>query len=199
MAFMKRLLAALLIAAASCLAEEELPSAESIRALEIEPPMLIPPRTVAADPLPEPAPGAEEIAKLEQDLARAERNAGSGERMFRAGMISKQESEERVLRVVRLQARLAAARLEAARTKLAAEKAQGQMVEIEARLRAEEGRVAEAARAAEAAAREKHQAELAAAARNLERQQKLRRLGSARSSDVARAEKRLAELRAAAE
>lgn len=195
---MKGLFAAMVFCAALSFAEEELPPPDPTTGLEIEPPLLIPPRTVEAAPLPSPTPGPAEIEKLEKDLARAERNAASGERMFRAGIISKVESEERVLRVVRLQARLAEARLEAAKTELAEERTQSQVVEIEARLRAGQDRVAEAARAAEAAVQEKHQAELEAALRNLARQQKLRALGSARTSDVARAEKKVAELRAEA-
>ncbi|HEV3410786.1 MAG TPA: hypothetical protein VG095_10865, partial [Chthoniobacterales bacterium] len=47
-------------------------------------------------------------------------------------------------------------------------------------------------------AEERHRAELEAALRNLQRQQKLLALGSGRKADVSRAEKRLAELQGAA-
>lgn len=178
-------------------AQEELPAPESSQPLEIEPPLLIPSRNADGSPnLPTP-PEQVDIVKLEADLARAKRNAASGERMYRAGIIAKVESEERVLKVVRLEAKLAEARLEAARTRLSEQKAQTQVVEIEAQLRAGENNVAAAARAAEEAAQERQRAELEAALRNLARQQKLLALGSGRRADVSRAEKKLAELQGA--
>ena len=178
-------------------AQEELPIPDNSQSLEIEPPLLIPSRNADGSPnLPTP-PEQVDIVKLEADLARAKRNAASGERMYRAGIIAKVESEERVLKVVRLEAKLAEARLEAARTRLSEQKAQTQVVEIEAQLRAGETNVAEAARAAEEAAQERQRAELEAALRNLARQQKLLALGSGRRADVNRAEKKLAELQGA--
>lgn len=178
-------------------AQEELPAPDNSQPLEIEPPLLIPSRNADGSPnLPTP-PEQVDIVKLEADLARAKRNAASGERMFRAGIIAKVESEERVLRVVRLEAKLAEARLEVARTRLSEQKAQTQVVEIEAQLRAGENNVAAAARAAAEAAQERQRAELEAALRNLARQQKLLALGSGRRADVNRAEKKLAELQGA--
>lgn len=178
-------------------AQEDLPQPDASQPLEIEPPILIPSRNPDGSPnLPTP-PEQVDIAKLESHLARAQRNAASGERMFRAGIIAKVESEERVLKVVRLEAELAEARLAAARSQLSEQKAQAQMVEIEAQLRTRENQVAEAARAAAQAAEERERAELEAAMRNLARQQKLLALGSGRRADVSRAEKKLAELRGA--
>ena len=178
-------------------AQEELPAPDNSQPLEIEPPLLIPSRNADGSPnLPTP-PEQVDIVKLEADLARAKRNAASGERMFRAGIIAKVESEERVLRVVRLEAKLAEARLEVARTRLSEQKAQTQVVEIEAQLRAGENNVAAAARAAAEAAQERQRAELEAALRNLARQQKLLALGSGRRADVRCAEKKLAELQGA--
>ena len=101
------------------------------------------------------------------------------------------------MKVVRLEARLAAARLELAKHKLDEQKTQNRVVEIEAQLRAGEDQVAAAARAAEEAATEQRRAELDAALRNLQRQQKLLALGSGRKADVSRAQKKLAELQGA--
>lgn len=196
---MKWWFGAFLLAISCCpiRAQEDLPQPDPSQPLEIEPPILVPSRDADGSPsLPTP-PEQVNIAKLEADLARAKRNADSGERLFRAGIISKVESEERVLKVVRLEAKLAEARLEAARTRLSEQKAQTQLVEIEAQRRAVENKVAEAARAAEQATNERERAELEAAMRNLARQQKLLALGSGRRADVSRAEKKLAELQAA--
>ena len=186
---------AFLLAIACCplRAQEDLPQPDDSQPLEIEPPLLIPSRNADGTPnLPTP-PEQVDIVKLETDLARAQRNAASGERMYRAGIISKVDSEERALKVVRLEAQLAEARLEAARSKLHEQKTQAQ-VEIEAQLRAGETEVAEATRLAEEAAAERRRAELEAAMRNLARQQKLLALGSGRRADVSRAQKKLAEL-----
>ncbi len=179
--------------------QDDLPQAEESQSLEIEPPILIPRRLPDGSPdLPAP-PGQVDLVKLEADLARAKRNAASGERMYRAGIISKMESEERALKVLRLEAKLAEARLEIARTRLSEQKSKSEMVEIEAQLRAGETQVAEAARAAQEAAAESRRAELEAAVRNLARQQKLLALGSGRRADVNRAQKKLAELQDAGE
>lgn len=177
-----------------CAQDESLPLPDDGQALEIEPPILIPSRSANGEPdLPTP-PEQVDLAKLEADLARAKRSANSGERMFRAGLISKVESEERTLKVVRLEAKLAEARLESARSHLHEQKSETQVVEIEAQLRSGENQVAEAARAAAAAVEQRQRAELEAAVRNLARQKKLLALGSGRRADVSRAQKKLAEL-----
>lgn len=197
---MKRWLALLLAPALALIAfaaDEELPAPENQPPLEIDPPILIQQRTPEGAPDVPPAPEAVDLAKVESDLARARRNAASGDPLFRAGIISKVEAEERVLRVVRLEAKLAEARLEAARKKLEEQKAAARQVEIEAQLRAGENQVAQATQAAEQATAEKHRAEVESASRNLQRQQKLLALGSGRRSDVQRAQKRLADLQGA--
>ncbi|MGI8435676.1 MAG: hypothetical protein ACR2NX_02050 [Chthoniobacterales bacterium] len=194
---MKRWLAVLLAPALALIAfaaEEDLPAPESQASLEIEPPILIQQRTPEGAPDVPAPPEAVDIAKVETDLARARRNAASGDRLFRAGIISKVAAEERVLRVVRLEAKLAQARLEAARKKLEEQKDAARQVEIEAQLRSGEDQVAQATQAADQATAEKHRAEVESASRNLQRQQKLLALGSARRSDVQRAQKRLADL-----
>ncbi|HMJ05178.1 MAG TPA: hypothetical protein VK474_02880, partial [Chthoniobacterales bacterium] len=175
----------------------DLPRPDDGQPLEIEPPVLIQSR--APDETPdEPSPPEQlDLVKLEADLAKAKKSAASGERLYRAGIIAKVESEERTLKVVQVEAKLAEARWTAAKTKLDEQKAQARVVEIEAQLRAGEDQVTEAARAAAEAMNEQHRAELEAALRNLQRQQKLLALGSGRKSDVNRAEKKVAELQSA--
>jgi len=196
---MKRRLGALLIAIliVPLRAEDDLPRPDDGQPLEIEPPVLIQSR--APDETPdEPSPPEQlDLVKLEADLAKAKKSAASGERLYRAGIIAKVESEERTLKVVQVEAKLAEARWTAAKTKLDEQKAQARVVEIEAQLRAGEDQVTEAARAAAEAMNEQHRAELEAALRNLQRQQKLLALGSGRKSDVNRAEKKVAELQSA--
>ena len=109
--------------------------------------------------------------------------------MFRSGIIAKAEAEARVLKVVQLEAKLADARLATAKRKAGEESV----------AEADEAAVAQAAEAARRATEERKRAELEAALRNLQRQQKLLALGSGRKADVNRAEQKLAELRRAAQ
>ena len=171
------------IAITSLLAEEDSPLPEPDEGLEIEPPLLIQGREPDGSPVVATPVPRSDIAKLEKDLARAEKGAASADRLYRAGIIAKVEAEERVLRVVRLEAQLAAARLDDARNKTEEQNEQ---------------EIAQAEEAAKRASEERHHAEIEAALRNLQRQQKLLALGSARKADVNRAEKRLAELQGAA-
>ncbi len=128
------------------------------------------------------APSELNLERLESDLARAKRNAGSGDRLYRAGIISKVEAEDRVLRVVRIEEKIAEARLEKTRG------------EPERASDANKETLVDAEAAAAHATDERRRAELEAALRNLQRQQKLLALGSARKADVTRAEQKLAEL-----
>jgi hypothetical protein len=206
---MKRWLILLLAAAAytSAPAEdlptEELPIAGEVEPsqsppLEIEPPLLITTRGPDGALLDfsrsaAPPPNLD-IAKLEKDLARAIRNASGADRLFKAGIISKVEMEDRGLKVIRLQASLENARLED--LKRAAQEQQEQSagdapaVEVSSTAEA----LAQAEEAAARAAEERNRAELDAALRNLQRQQKLLALGSGRKADVNRAQEKLAEL-----
>jgi hypothetical protein len=178
---MKRWLAATLsaVAIASLAAQEDAPLPEDPEGLEIEPPVLIHSRDQNGLPVVAATPARPDVARLEADLARAKRGAASADRLYKAGIIAKVEAEDRVLRVVRLEAQLADARLDAAKNK--------------AEERNDE-EVAQAEEAARRSAEERHRAELEAALRNLQRQQKLLALGSGRKADVSRAEKKLAEL-----
>ena len=173
---------------ATLLAQDDLPKPEEGGLpLEIEPPILIPQR--APDGSIPDLPGAPQtissasIAKLEADLTRARKRAASAEGLFRAGIIAKVDAEQRALKVVQLEAALASARLEEAKSKTepAGEEARSAIL-------------AEAEEAARHTAGERERAEIEAALRNLQRQQKLLALGSGRKSDVNRAEQKLAEL-----
>ncbi|MBA2241913.1 MAG: hypothetical protein H0W04_03345 [Chthoniobacterales bacterium] len=167
--------------------------------LEIEPPVLIQSRAAdgtlvvqGAGPLPDPE---VEIAKLEKELVRARSNANAGEHLYKSGVISKLEAESRALKVIQLEARLAGARLALAKLQ------SGQPDEADGVLRGVQTtsnlNITEASEAAQRAAEAKRRAELDAALRNLQRQQKLLALGSGRKADVNRAEQRLAELQRA--
>ena len=147
----------------------------------------------AADDLPRHAPGEQmdfepglltglpaqpdpiaAVPRLEAALDRAKRNAASGERLFRGGVIAKVEAERYALKVVRIEATLAAARAEAAKAALAEKRAEldaGKVpqTELEAAQTLMDTASAEAARAAAAWQR----AELAAAELNLSRQRQL--------------------------
>ncbi|MFN2474846.1 MAG: hypothetical protein ABR526_00695 [Chthoniobacterales bacterium] len=197
---MKRGLAFLIATAclATAFATDELPSSEESEPLEIDPPLLIQGRTLEGPiPIGQPnAPGDLDVARLEVDLARAKKNAASGERLYRAGILAKVEAENRALKVVRLEATLAEARLHDAKAKLDELKAGSSADEAFGReLQAAEAMVADTTQEAARAAATRRAAEVEAAARNVERQQKLLALGSGRKSDVNKAQEKLAELK----
>jgi hypothetical protein len=163
-------------APAFSLGEPELPGQSDSLPSDIEPPLLLQ-NLVSDDSTLDPrSPSA-----IETDLAQARKRAASADRLFRAGIIAKVEAEQRELRVVQLEARLAEARLEEARN-AAAETGKS------------ENEIADIAEAARIATERCHRAEIEAALRNLQRQKKLLALGSAHKSDVNRAEEKLAEL-----
>ncbi len=176
--------------------EEDLPAPDDGLPLEIDPPLLIQNRSPDVL-LPDGTLNPEQLdfAKIENDLVRAERNAGSGERLYKAGIISKVEAEERALKVVRLEAKLAEARVQQAKSKLEELKTQNAAGVVALNdLHAAETLVTEAAQAAALAAEERRRAETEAAVRNVQRQQKLLALGSGRKADVSRAEQKLTDL-----
>ena len=97
------------VVALAVFAADELPTADPDEALEIEPPLLIGNRApdgsiVVAPKGSEVAPVDVDLARLESDLARARKSAASGERLYKGGIIAKVEAEERVLKVIRLEA-----------------------------------------------------------------------------------------------
>ena len=171
---------------------------DNVDSFDIEPPLLIPNR--GNEPLPDvtgPAlPADVDISQLEKILERAERNAAGAERLYKIGVLSKVEIEQRALRVVRLKSDLENARVARAKEDVVQKEKQVAAGEIAKEELAEaETLLAHAIDAAHAAAFERERAELEAAKTNLQRQQKLLALGSGRKSDVARAKQKLAELK----
>ena len=135
-----------------------------------------------------------DVAQLERAIQRAKRTAADGAHLYRIGVISQEQVEQRALRVVRLEADLANARAEHAKVEASAASSvsvNGQPANDE-RTKAD---LAQLTQVAEAAAAKLKQAELEFAEAHLQRQQKLFAVGSARKSDVAHAEERVAELK----
>jgi hypothetical protein len=180
------------IAVTAAFAQDEATKQEP-DSFDVEPPLLIPNR--ADEPLPEAGSQDVDLAKLEQAVQRAKRSAAGAGHLYRIGVISQVEVEQRALRVVRLEADLANLRLERAKEQAAAvssvlvngQPANDQQTKAD---------LAQLTQAAQAAAAKRDRAELDAAEANLQRQQKLLAVGSARKSDVAHAEQKLAELKA---
>jgi len=167
--------------------------------MDIEPPLLIqeaPNQNVVYtrpdSPQQNPAPDPDRIAA---SLEKARKSAASGERLYKGGIIAKVEAENRVLKVIRLEAELASARLESAKQNVAAQQARLDAGEIlEPVLEAAKLMELEAMKEAEAAEAKKSQAELEAAQLNLRRQQKLLAMGSGRKSEVNRAQEKVSAL-----
>ena len=189
---MKRWIGSLLCvtAALSAFAQDELPLPESgaEEPGEVDPPLLIQSYTFngTANPTavgPAAAAATPDVAKLEADLIRAQKRAAGADRLYKAGIIAKVDAEQRQLKVVQLEAAVAQARLDAAKAK--AETTGDTATEVT---------VADAEEAAQRAVKQRQDAELEAALRNLQRQQKLFALGSGRKADVTRAEAKVAEL-----
>jgi hypothetical protein len=177
---------------------QEPPTIDSVDSFDVEPPLLIPDR--GDEPLPDIATPATdlEIAKVEKNVERAKRNAAEAKRLCKMGALSQTELEQRLLRVVCLEADLENARLASAKDELTeAEKHFAADETSKAALANAEAALARATEAARAAIARRDRAELDSAEANLLRQRKLLALGSARNSDVARAEQKLAALKAA--
>src|ERR1700730_8811005 len=146
-------------------------------------------------PAATPAPDAD-VARLEKRFEEAKQNAGGAERLCKRGVLSKVEMEQRLLRVVQCEFKLANARLAVCK---------GEIAELESRVASGENAKDELAdaratlaqlnEAAQIATGKRERAEFEAAEANLRRQQKLLKLGAASSSDVNRAEEKLAELK----
>jgi hypothetical protein len=194
---MMRLLALLftVLLTASLVAEDELPK-DPGEALDIEPPLLIqelPNRDpVSSTPglAPETDPDRIQIA-----LEKARKSAAAGARLYKSGVIAKVESENRSLKVVRLEAELAEAQLDLVRQTAASQQSRldaGEIPEEEMEI-AKKALVA-ATEAAQTATAQRDRAELDAALLNLSRQKKLLALGSGRKSEVSRAEEKVATL-----
>jgi hypothetical protein len=162
---------------------------------DIEPPVLK--QNLTDQPLPTAEAPDGDVARLENQLDRAKKNAAGAERLYKIGVLAKVEVEQRALKVARLESDFANAQLVRAKNDLAAQESQvaaGEGTKDE--LETAKAAVAQLTEAAQIAAQKRERAELDAAEANLRRQQKLLRLGSAQKSDVARAEQKLAELKA---
>jgi len=194
---MLRDVALLAVIAATTVFAQDNGTKQETDSFDVEPPLLVPNRADAE--LPDTASSEAgtpdvDLAKLEKDFERAKRNAAGAEHLYRIGVISQVELEQRALRVLRLEADLAESRLERAKDQAAAVSSvmvNGQAVNDE-RTKAD---LAQLTQAAQAAAAKRERAELDVAEANLHRQQELLAVGSARKSDVARAEQQLAELK----
>ena len=197
---MMRLIALPLIAAfaTTLSAQEELPKNPE-EPMDIEPPLLIqeaPNRnlvyTTPGNSDSKPPSDPDQIAAA---LEKAKKSAASGERLYKSGIIAKVDAENRVLKVIRLEAELAAAKLELAKQNIALEQARLEAGEIAA-AEVETAKSIELAamKEAEAAAARKDKAELEAAVLNLHRQQKLLAMGSGRKAEVNRAQEKVSAL-----
>ena len=187
-----------LVFAAAMPAQEELPK-DPEQAMDIEPPLLIqeaPNQNIVytspgtADQKPGP-----NIDQLAASVEKARKSAASGERFYKAGIIAKVEAENRALKVIRLEAELALAKLELAKQNVADEQTRLEAGEI-SQSEAEAARSAElaATKEAELAIAKKDKAELDAAILNLQRQKKLLAMGSGRKSEVNRAQEKVSAL-----
>ncbi len=188
-------LAAGVFLTASSLAQDDLPAHDETEALDIEPPLLIQngvPLSAAGDT---PAQAEADPERLQTLLERAKLSAASGERLCRAGIIAKVQAEERLIKVARLEADLAAARMLRAKDELVLREQRLAAGEIQrSQLDQSVAAVGTAVAEAKAAAEERDRAERDFAEANLHRQQKLLALGSGRKADVERAAEKLAAL-----
>jgi len=187
-----------LVFAAALPAQEELPQ-DPEQPMDIEPPLLI--QESPNQNIVYTSPGAAEqkpapnVDELTASVEKARKSAVSGERLYKAGIIAKVEAENRALKVIRLEAELAIAKLELAQQNVIDEKARLEAGEI-SQSDAEAARSAElaATKEAELAIAKKDKAELDAAVLNLQRQKKLLAMGSGRKSEVNRAQEKVSAL-----
>jgi hypothetical protein len=184
--------------AMAALTAAEPPNDDSADSFDIEPPLLIPNRSIESSPVaassPTPAP---DVETLEKQFERAKKNEKSAERLCKIGVLSQVEVEQRALTIIRLECALEDARLARATDEFILQQSRFAAAEIsKPDLAQAESALTRATENAHASATKLAQAEVAAAETNLHRQQKLLALGSARKSDVSRAEEKLAELKA---
>lgn len=181
--------------AATLLAEDELPQDPS-EPFDIDPPLLI-----QEIPGRDPARSTPEVVaeldpeRIQMALEKAKKSAAGGERLYRSGVIAKVEAENRTLKVIRLEADLANARLEVAKQNVASQQSRFDAGEIpQSELEMAKSTLVAATNEAAAITVQREKAELEAALLNLRRQKKLLALGSGRRSEVSRAEEKVAAL-----
>lgn len=179
-------------------AQDDLPK-DPEEPMEIEPPLLIQERpnqnvvyTRPDSPDQKLQPDPEQIAA---SLEKAKKSAASGERLFKAGIIAKVDAENRALKVIRLEAELAEAKLELAKENVTAQQTRLEAGEItQSEMDAANAMAVAAMKDAESAVAKKDKAELDAAMLNLKRQQKLLAMGSGRKAEVTRAQEKVSAL-----
>lgn len=184
--------------AATLAAQEDLPKNPE-EPMDIEPPLLIqesPNQNVVYArpdaPDQQPAPDPDRIAA---SLEKARKSAAAGERLYKGGIIAKVDAENRVLKVIRLEAELAEAKLELAKQNVAVQQARLEAGEIsDSEVEAAKSAELAAMKDAETAGAKKEKAELDAAELNLRRQQKLLAMGSGRKAEVNRAQEKVSAL-----
>ena len=185
---------ALLAVANMALAADQSSNSDEPGEFDIEPPILK--QNLSNEPLSSKASPEAEVARLEKQFQLAKQIAASAARLYKIGVLSKAEMEQRLLKVIQCECNLAIARLAFCEQQIAGLEslvASGENAKDElAQARAD---LAQLTEAAEIATAKRERAELEAAELNLRRQQKLLKLGVARESDVTRAEEKLAELR----
>jgi hypothetical protein len=184
--------------AATLPAQEQLPT-DPNEPMDIEPPLLIqetPNRNIVyttpagADQKPQADP--DQIAAA---LEKAKKSAASGERLYKSGIIAKVDAENRVLKVIRLEADLAQAKLELAKQNVAVQESRLEAGEIsDAETETAKSLASAAEKESESAVAKKEKAELDAAMLNLQRQKKLLAMGSGRKSEVNRAQEKVSAL-----
>jgi hypothetical protein len=184
--------------AATLVAQEDLPKNPE-EPMDIEPPLLIqeaPNQNVVYTrpdaPDQQPAPDPDRIAA---SLEKARKSAAAGERLYKGGIIAKVDAENRVLKVIRLEAELAEAKLELAKQNVAVQQARLEAGEVsESEVETAKSAELTAMKDAETAGAKKEKAELDAAELNLRRQQKLLAMGSGRKAEVNRAQEKVSAL-----
>src|SRR6266853_6352540 len=183
---------ALLAVANMALAADQSSNSDEPGEFDIEPPILK--QNLSNEP--SKASPETEVARLEKQFQLAKQIAASAAHLYKIGVLSKGEMEQRLLKVIQCECNLAIARLAFCEEQIAALQslvASGENAKDElAQARTD---LAQLTEAAEIASAKRERAELEAAELNLRRQQKLLKLGVARESDVTRSEEKLAELR----
>jgi hypothetical protein len=179
------------------LAEDELPQ-DPEEPMEIEPPLLIQPNQ-KLEPLPASSasnnPAEPNPEQIEAALDKAKKSAAAGERLFRSGIISKLDSENRTLKVARLEADLANAVVLKKKQEVVSLQNRADAGEVsQAELERAKSALAAASNEAVTAVEHHNKAELDEALLNVRRQKKLLALGSGRKADVSRAEEKAATL-----
>lgn len=184
--------------AATLPAQEQLPTDPS-EPMDIEPPLLIQESpnqnivyTSPATPDQKPAPDPDQLAA---SLEKAKKSAASGERLYKGGIIAKVDAENRVLKVIRLEAELAEAKLELAKQNVAVQEARLEAGETsQDQVESAKLETVTAMKDAESAVAKKEKAELDAAMLNLQRQKKLLAMGSGGKAAVNRAQEKVSAL-----